>query len=92
MVRRVDSWKHSEAKRLLVEDLKSGLIPLSTLEMPAQDVYLLRVEFTDFPFEKFRSNLHRLRQKIAEKMELADEEDAALAHDRALFPKKLQNE
>jgi hypothetical protein len=89
---RAASWKNSEAKRLLVEDLKAGRIPLCSSDMPAQDVYLFRVEFTCFPFEAFRSNLHRLRKKYSEQQENAEEEDVALAHDRALFPKKLQNE
>jgi hypothetical protein len=84
-------WRDSKAKSLLKKDLVDGTIPLSNAEMDAVDVYLSRVEFTEFRFENFRSNLRALRKKIKEKKRLACEEKAALEHDRILFPKCLVN-
>jgi hypothetical protein len=78
--------RSSKAKSLLTEDLVNDTIPLSNDEMDAYDVYLSRVEFTEFAFENFRSNLRTLRKKIGEKRLLALEEAEALEHDRNLFP------
>jgi hypothetical protein len=86
------AWRSSKAKSLLTGDLVDGTIPLENEEMDAHDVYLSRVEFTDFPFESFRSNLRTLRKKIAEKRLLALEENEALDHDRHLFPKSVYNQ
>jgi hypothetical protein len=86
------TWRGSKAKSFLTEDLVDGTIPLSSDEMDAFDVYLSRVEFTEFPFENFKSNLRALRKKIQEKQELALEEYEALQHDRNLFPKNATNQ
>jgi hypothetical protein len=86
------AWRSSKAKSLLTEDLVNETIPLSNDEMDAYDVYLSRVEFTEFPFNNFRNNLRALRKKIEEKRQLALEEDAALEHDRNLFPKSEFNQ
>ena len=45
-----------------------------------------------FPFENFRSNLRSLRKKVGEKRQRAIEEEAALDHDRNLFPMSAYNQ
>jgi hypothetical protein len=57
LTRKESTWKNSEAKRLLLQDLTSGEIPLDPKEMEPAQVYPQRPEFTDFGYERFRKNL-----------------------------------
>jgi hypothetical protein len=87
-------WQGSQARKLLVDDLVSGLIPLESkgdCGMQPRDVYNMRPEFREFPYEKFRDQLRSLRNQISKKKESALSDCAALAHDETIHPKKLTN-
>jgi hypothetical protein len=85
------SWKDSDAKRLLVQDLMSGEIPLDPNEMEPATVYLQRPEFADFRYERFRDRLRFLRAQIHASKHHASSDSAKLAHDRQIYPKKSNN-
>ena len=75
-------WIKSKAKGLLEEDLKSGRIPLDDADMTAEEVYMQRTEFAEFKFEQFETNLDSLRKVHLDKINRANSNSAALAHDR----------
>ena len=83
----------SKAKGLLEEDLKSGRIPLDDADMTAEEVCTQRTEFAEFKFEQFEKNLDSLRKAHLDKIDLANSDSAALAHDRGpkCRPKKTHN-
>ena len=81
------SWLHSEAKNLLLKDLRSGDIPLDSTSMTPQDVYLQRPEFADFgDYDKFPGRLSRARKYVAEHNSRAASDSAAFAHDSKIYP------
>jgi hypothetical protein len=86
-------WNKSKAKGLLEEDMKSGRIPLDEGDMDANDIYMQRHEFSDFKFEQFATNLKSLRKAHLIKIDCANSDSAALAHDRRpnCHPKKTHN-
>ena len=86
-----DSWKNSEAKRLLYKDLLSGDIPLDAEQMGPQVVFYQRVEFTEFKHTNFCTNLRNMRANIIASKKRATFDSDALAHDRRAFPKKSHN-
>lgn len=81
-------WSKTEARKLLYKDLTDGTIPLDTNDMAPQVVYLQRPEYSDIEYERFRDRLCDMRKHIQESRDHAASDDAALAHDRAIFPKK----
>jgi hypothetical protein len=83
------NWKDSDAKKLLYQDLISGLIPLEDME--PRVVYLQRPEFADFEISHFRDRLRDLRRQITDKNNSAASDSAALARDRLIYPKKTHN-
>jgi hypothetical protein len=85
------SWKDSLAKRLLENDLKMGIIPLSSEEMGPREVYIHRPEFSEFPYTNFQSNLRSLRKTIQEKHNSSEYDAAAILHDRQIHPKAVVN-
>jgi hypothetical protein len=84
-------WATSKARKLLAEDLTTGLIPLDGTEMGPLVVYEQRPEFVQFPHKNFRTNLLNLRKDITAKKALAVSESAALANDRRIHPKRVLN-
>lgn len=54
-------WKESEAKKLLKEDILSGVV---TPEMKPKDVYEMRPEYKLYPLKRFAPNLKNLRESI----------------------------
>jgi hypothetical protein len=86
-------WVKSKAKGLLEEDLKSGRISLHEEDMTAEDVFMQRTAFSDFPFEQFKTNLGNMRMAHLVQIDCASSDAAALAHDRGpnCHPKKTHN-
>ena len=87
-------WRKSKSKKILYELLMDGTIPLEEDEsMPALDIYLMDPEFADYPFDKFKAGLNRLRKKIVDLDTRADEDLEAfrnykLHHKPSLFSHK----
>jgi hypothetical protein len=84
-------WRKSKAKRLLEEDLTKGTIPLESDEMGAREVYGQRPEFSEFEYAHFTDRLRDLRKQIGQKKDIAFADCAALARDRAIYPKPAHN-
>jgi len=65
------------------------------MEMPPNQVHETfcqnKPEFSVFKDENFASRLRSLRNKVKEKNTRADVDAAALAHDRAMFPRPVQD-
>ena len=85
------SWKSSMAKKILERDLISGAIPLDAKLMKPKEVYQRHPEFSDFAYDRFPSRLRDLRRQITDKSTSATLDQAALAHDRQLYPKATHN-
>jgi hypothetical protein len=60
-------WKDSQARRLLYNDVREGLIPLDaknddgTPTMTLQEIYISRAEFAAYDYNKFSSRLATIR-------------------------------
>lgn len=89
------AWAKSEARRILVEDLDSGVLPMFAIDMGPMEawthVYSQCAEFQGMPYDKFRERLNRLRKAHRHQRSMADSDAKALKHDRKLFPKKTTN-
>lgn len=78
-----ETWGKSEAKKLLAKDIIEGHV---TEDMKWQDVFWYRPEYSTTTHHLFSGRLKRLFKQISDAEKRAASDDAALAHDRALFP------
>ena len=79
------SWKGSEAKAQLQEDLLSGFISLQKI-LPYKDDHEKRAIYKEFPLKTFTRNLRTARKRIKQKKDASADDEAALQRDRILFP------
>lgn len=89
-------WRNSESKRIVMDDLRAGLISLDesdTAEELFYGLYQFTAEFTSeqVGFEQFKARLKDHREALQKKTDASCWESIALAHDRSLFPKKTHN-
>lgn len=84
-------WANSKAKKLLLQDLSDGTIPLDAEDMGPQTVYMQRPEFAEIPYNRFRDRLNNMRKTIRLSKMQASSDGNALAHDRVAHPKRLTN-
>lgn len=84
-------WTGSVSRRLLLQDLRKGDIPLDPTEMSPPEVYFQRPEFADFEYTRFRARLNDLRKKVTAEKNRSTFDSVALARDRLNFPKKATN-
>jgi len=91
MATRKNAWQYSQAKKLLVQDLLNGTIPLDSLVMGPQEVYQQHPEFRQYDFNRFRDQLRDLRKKLSEKNDCSASDNMALAHDRRIHPMPTHN-
>jgi len=73
-------WRNSEAKKQLIVDIKKGTID----GWGPKEVHKFRPIYEERTYENFRNNLNNLRKSLKNLQSLADEDDAALARDKAL--------
>lgn len=66
-------WRKSKAKKILYEFLMDGTIPMEDT-MPLEDIYLLDEEFGKYDYKQFKGRLSRMRAKIVELDNRADED------------------
>jgi hypothetical protein len=81
-------WRYCATKKLLSEDILSGAIPE---DMHWHDVYWQRPEYAESKWDLFAGRLDSLRQQISHAKDRNTTEEAALVHDRALFPIPTHN-
>ena len=78
-----------------MEDLISGILPLSAQEMSAEEAweicYSHMLEFVEpgVVFSQFEARLKDHRKQLSKEHVRAQEEAAALEHDRLLFPRQI---
>jgi hypothetical protein len=76
------AWAQSDAKKLLSEDIMNGTVD----GMGWRDVVQTRRKYMQSSRRLFANRLKNLRKQIDTAKGIAVDEEAALAHDRALFP------
>jgi len=57
-------WQYSQAKKLLVQDLTNGTIPLDSSVMGPQEVYQQCPEFKQYDFNHFQDCLRSMQKVI----------------------------
>ena len=88
------AWRHSEAKRILLGDLESGILSVYDKDVSAEEAWCIYSVFTAFQsvsFEQFKKQLHAHRKQCLKFIERTTEEEAAFQHDRALHPRQTHN-
>jgi hypothetical protein len=77
-------WQHSEAKKVLTNDILDGT---TTANMSARQVFATREELYA-PYKKnFATNSRNLRKSLQSLQDRADEDQDAVLHDLAAFPR-----
>jgi hypothetical protein len=74
-------WRTSHAKVLLIKDIVDGTIDD---DMAPKQVFVMRPEFQLYTYNNFATNLRNLRKTVAKQQDLADDDEAAFAHDELL--------
>ena len=74
-------WRGSRARELLLEDIKENIVSDDIL---AELVYGMRVEYKEFEFTKFKTNLNNLLKFADKCRDRADDDKAAVEHDALL--------
>jgi hypothetical protein len=83
-----EPWISSRTKKLLSDDIMNGVV---TDNMHWEVVIGIRPQFGQTVRRLFESRLSSLRKQINRAKGIAVDEEAALAHDRALFPAPTHN-
>ena len=78
-------WRGSKAKLQLQRDLITGFVPLDKT-IKAREVHLKRAVYQQFPLQQFADCLCDMRKRIGAMKEAAFNDDAALQHNRLLYP------
>ena len=78
-------WRGSKAKLQLQRDLITGFVSLDKT-MKAQEVHSKRAVYQQFPLQQFADRLRDMRKRIGAMKEAAFNDNAALQHDRLLYP------
>jgi len=81
-----ESWRFSRSRKLLVDDIVNGKVPLKPDHDDTEEVFKMRPEFQTKGFDSFAVNLANTRQQIAERKVRAARDEKALAHDRQINP------
>jgi hypothetical protein len=77
-----DDWRNCRAKKQLIQDLESGLIPLLAVEMAADEAQQLRDLYQEVERNKFKRNLEALRKSVRASKGQALRDAEGLARDR----------
>jgi hypothetical protein len=87
-------WRKSTAREYLLEDLSLGGILFQKNEITAAEAwefYQDQEGFEDVVFPQFRDRLRDHRKNVNENYLRSQREEAALSHDRQLFPRSKTN-
>jgi hypothetical protein len=74
-------WRNSHAKKLLITDIIDGRIDD---DMTPKQVFAFRPEFQVYNYDNFVTNLRNMRKTVTKQQDLADDDEAAFAHDELL--------
>ena len=78
-------WRGTKAKLQLQRDLITGFVPLDKT-MKAREFHSKRAMYQQFPLQQFADRLCDMRKRIGAMKEAAFKNDAALQHNRLLYP------
>lgn len=81
-------WHHSDAKKLLIQDIKDGIVGTVESGLHPSQVYVMRPEYAEYDYSRFVKYLYDLRLKYDDLRHLAYVDDQALSHDLALGLRK----
>ena len=88
-------WTKCKAKAIILEDLEIGLLPVDASELSAEEawelVYQHMAEFNEVVFSQFEARLRDHRRRAKEQVTRSTRESEALAHDRHIFPRQMEN-
>ena len=85
MGNKAKNWINSEAKQLLRSDIITGRV-IGT--MPPDEVYAMREEYKDYPFDRFKNNLKRLREAIQKGYKRVQDDCIAYSHDMTILQQR----
>jgi hypothetical protein len=75
--------------------LEIGLLPVDASELSAEEawelVYQHMAEFNEVVFSQFEARLRDHRRRAKEQVTRSTRESEALAHDRHIFPRQMEN-
>lgn len=83
-----EPWKNIKGKELaksLLQDDPDG----SYHAMDCETFWNLSSLFQQYPFENFKSNINRLKERIADNKRQVEADEANLRHDRSIIPLKM---
>jgi hypothetical protein len=85
-------WQDSIGKKYLINDLRSGLVPITGGDVKA--IYAMRTEFggnDPNQLRLFPSRLKSARKQVQDRLHRAASGAASLQHDRQIYPKHTFN-
>jgi predicted DNA-binding protein len=82
------NWEHSDAKRLLVEDLMCGAITQKRDDsfMTIQEAFDFRVEYQATGRTMWARRLRDARKQLASSLKRAEDDSDAYFHDKGIYP------
>ena len=90
-----ERWADSDARKILVMDLESGILPAFSEELGPKEawneIYIQLKEFQGISYEQFRQRLNSLRKAHRVRQSMAIRDSNALEHDRKLHPQQPTN-
>jgi hypothetical protein len=89
------TWKGSTPRRILIEDLVTGMLPVDGTELSADEAwytYYSRLEeFKNVPLEQFRERVSDHREQVNGDLGRAITEESYFLYDRRLHPRPTTN-
>jgi hypothetical protein len=89
-------WKGSTQRRILIEDLVSGMMPLEDDEVSANEAwttyYSHLEEFKDVPMEQFRERVTAHREQVSGQLGISILEESHYLHHRMLHPRRTTDD
>ena len=88
------TWRNSEARCLLIEDLINSTLPIEESECPKElvwEIYKEEEAFANVPFDQFKARLRDHYKQVKKDLARSKFEENCLMQDQALFPCGLEN-
>ena len=88
-------WRKSEARQIIIDDLRSGRLPLDAAELTADEAWDLQYvhmpEFATVVFSQFKKRLKDHRKQIARQVGSSLHQYQAFQRDRQIHPRQTHN-
>ena len=83
-------WRSSQAKAIVLEDLKNGKLPLNEKKVSAKQAWTVYHELPEFKgvcYKKFKDRLSDHRRAVQKQKSQYEREELAFQHDRIIHPR-----